>query len=173
MQLQKWMKLKKNIKQYLSDYMKIIILCIVLILFTTPVYSLTPSQHISIATILANEADTNFEAFVYGFVSHAVTDQISPQHYNFDLFNPSANYDIIALEGILSLYQIYKADEKERYAIAGALAPDIIDGSLVLIDRSRYYEGNHLFPFHEADISRTLSKKSTIILSVSLVAIQF
>lgn len=154
---------------------KKMILCILILVMVSPsAYSLTTSQHISVSLILEKKADTNLEAFIYGFGSHALLDSIRPQHYNFDILNPTIkDIDIVSLESCLSIYQFYNATKKEKFAILGALAPDLIEGMLVLQDKSRYYEGNHLFPWHVATQKDKISKEKTMLLSLTLISIQF
>jgi hypothetical protein len=138
--------------------------------------ALTPSQHISVGLLLADETNSNLEAFAVGFASHALTDCIRPKQYNFDIFNPSqGDYDIILLEGFFSALQIYRNrnDTKRLYAIAGAMAPDIIEAIIVLSNKDRWYKGDHVFPWHKGSNPERMGKGKTIFLSATLLTVSF
>ena len=142
-----------------------------MIILSINVYSFTPSQHISLSLILEKKSSNNFEAFTVGFISHAIADSLTPQHYTFDIFNPpSKEIDFISLEGFLSIYQIlkYRDDVKKMYAVAGSLAPDIIEAIFVLLDKQRWYNGNHFFPWHDKGKRRQMSKEKTMLFTLWL-----
>ena len=146
-----------------------------ILLFSGSCNAYTTSQHISVAVFLSDYTQTNTEAFIVGFLSHAVLDSVRPQMYRFDLFRPVNNGDIIVLETGLSLYQIwkYRHHEKILYAIAGSLTPDFIEGVFVLNNRKRWYEGNHIFPWHSNSTDNRYSKEETIIFSLVLFSFSF
>ena len=148
---------------------------VLILLFTVPARAYTTSQHISVAVLLADYTETNTQAFVAGFISHALLDSVRPQMYRFDLFKPRGNYDIVALETGLSLYQIWKHRENEKimYAIAGSLAPDLIEGVFVIADKSRWYKGNHIFLWHSNNTDNRMNKEYTMIFSLTLFSFSF
>ena len=157
---------------------KVLILAVLLVLILTfSAAASTPTQHIAISLSLEEYTDTPFEAFTVGFVSHAILDAIPPHQYTFDIFNPThKDSDIIVVEGLASSLLLIKYwnDENKRYAMLGALTPDIIDGILCLADNERWYRGDHLFPWHERERnSEKLSKGTTIVLTLFAISLHF
>ena len=107
--------------------------------------------------------------FLIGLISHAILDSIEPQEYSINAFKPDK--DILFIEFILSSLLICLAwgNTLILYSILGGILPDIIDGFLSLIDKSRYMSGNHLFWFHKANSNiKEMSKEKTIIISIIL-----
>jgi len=150
---------------------KILIILFLLFIITIPVNALTPSQHMAVANIITQEDNSPLTAFTKGFISHAITDMLEPRQYHFDIFNPEKkDYKIILAEGLLMGFQLYyfRDSSAHKYAMIGALAPDIIDGLLSLIDRDRYLKGNHLFFWHRPYNFEIMTKKETIETSVVL-----
>ena len=136
----------------------------------------TPSQHISVGLMVTENIECNITAFTLGFASHIIADLFPLQQYRFDIFNPSGNWDIVLLEGFLSAYLLYDKweNETDRWAIIGSLAPDIIDGILSLIDRQRWYDGQHIMPFHRAnDYSQRKNKVETMLFSIVVFTLNF
>ena len=132
----------------------------------------TPSQHISLGLLLTEDIDDNFTAFSIGFASHIIADYFPLQQYRFDIFNPSGNWDIVLLEGFLSAYLLYDNwdNEPARWAIIGSLAPDIIDGIMSMLDRKRWYSGEHFFSFHQSSNQKRKSKEATMLFSIVMVS---
>lgn len=154
---------------------KIILIFMIILLFTLPTSAYTTSQHISVAVILSDYTQTNTQAFLVGFTSHAALDSVRPQMYRYDLFRPQGNYDLMVLETSISLWQIwkYRHNKKVLYSIAGSLAPDVIETIFVLRDRQRWYEGNHVFPWHSNITNDRMTKQQTVAVSLVLFSFEF
>lgn len=136
----------------------------------------TVSQHIITGRAMGRAADSPEEAFVLGFLSHALFDYTKPQHYILDFWNPEKkDMDLILLEALISLYVLNQCrnNKLELYAVAGALLPDIIDGALSIANQERWYEGDHLFPWHDRRNVENMTKEETMGLSLTLFAANF
>ena len=151
-----------------------LLVILILVIFTNTVFALPTSQHISVAIFLSKYADTQQEALIYGFLSHAITDYIG-QEYVFDIFAMNKNYDYIMIEGLLSVFLLKKHwnNKTTRMAMIGALAPDVIDGILISTDLNRYSDGNNIFPFHRPNNRKPISKSLTTTISILLFSITY
>lgn len=128
---------------------------------------MTTSQHIATARILSKLTAIPILSIIIGFISHIILDSIEPQEYKINVFKPDK--DILVIEVFVSLILLISA--RNYYIIIGALLPDITDGILTLINRDRYYSGEHLFWFHKSNNQKTMSKKMTIMLSILLLIV--
>ena len=128
---------------------------------------MTESQHIAVASLLSKLTGNPIVAFIVGFASHAVLDIIEPQEHK---INIRKDTDMILLEVLLSATMIimFRGNPVILCGIIGGILPDVIDGTLSIINRDRYMTGNHLFWFHRPRDSREMSKKVTMLVSIVL-----
>ncbi|MFW5962684.1 MAG: hypothetical protein ACOCQR_03615 [bacterium] len=149
-----------------------LVFLIVFSFFSFACYSATTAQHIMTSKALSNTVDSNFEAFLLGFGSHAVLDSLNYHQYVFNVFEPDDySWELVGLETFVSLYEIYQSrnNSKELWGIVGALTPDIIDGVLTLTDSERWFEGDLLLPFHRSSNNqKLLNKEETMAITVVL-----
>jgi hypothetical protein len=137
---------------------------------------MTLSQHIATASILSFLTNIPVVGFIIGFLSHIILDILEPQEYKINFTKVNNDKDIIMLEVLLSLALFYYSlgNIVIFLTVIGGILPDLIDGILSIIDRSRYQKGKHLFWFHRSNGEElTMSKRKTMILSIILTIITF
>ena len=125
-------------------------------------------------------------AFALGVISHAIMDRIDPD-YTVNWFNPLERHlavpflaiQILGVLAVLWLMNRHRGRNRRRFAfrlwgIAGAVAPDLIDGLYAILNPAAWYAGSLLLPWHSnrGPIPR-LSMMQTLSLSLLLFALRF
>jgi len=151
---------------------KLIITTLIILTLSLPAISATPAQHLIVVDYIGECAESPQQAFLVGLGSHVILDYIRP--YKFDIFAlDGSEQDIITLEGLVSSYLVISNwnNVNKRWAYIGAMAPDIIEGILVLNDPQRWQRGENFFPWHQYNGRESMTKTQTMGMTVTLFAL--
>ncbi|HEX6971197.1 MAG TPA: hypothetical protein VF234_03175 [Limnochordia bacterium] len=140
------------------------------VLWAAPVQAGSLSLHVGVGKLIGRYSRTPAEAFVLGFLSHAVLDTVVHDPV-VDWQTPGAlarQAGYIGSEAGLSLFLIQGMTAREWWGVLGSVAPDLIDGLYSLAHPEAWWRGELLLPWHRASgvPVRTMSDVESLRLSV-------